>query len=132
MILPNGKTILRINMEAGPLQFIVPSADSPAGVQTSQPLSEKNSFQQQTPAQVTLVEKVFAEMSLVLYPRQGLRLHSFQISNPAEVKTNLETTLQQATRIPFRASGFPVFNSGNEAAVAQQLRRIIRQTLRSS
>lgn len=125
MMLPNGRTMLRINMVAGPLQLTVPSAEVPDAAQNS-------GDQPQTSSQVTVAEEVSAEMNLILHPRQGLVLHSFRFSNQTKFSTDLAVAFAQATRIPFRASGIHVVDNGNEAAVAQQLRRLIRQTLRSS
>lgn len=127
MMLPNGRTMLRINMVAGPLQLTVPSAEVPAAAQNSD-----SGTQPQASSQVTVAEEVPAEMNLILHPRQGLVLHSFRFSNQTKFGTDLAVAFAQATRIPFRASGIPVVDNGNEAAVAQQLRRLIRQTLRSS
>ncbi len=128
VILPNGRTLLKVNMIAGPLKLSIPSQDVPAVVQ---PPTELNLFQSQT-GTVTVVEEVPAEMNLILHARQGLILHSFRFSKPTKFSTDPEPAFVPPTRIPFRASAIPVANNANEAAVAQQIRRAIRQTLRSS
>lgn len=129
VVLPNGRTLLKVNMIAGPLKLSVPSQDVPAA---TQPPTELNLFQSQTSGTVTVVEEVPAEMNLILHARQGLILHSFRFAKPTKFSSDPAPAFVPPTRIPFRASAIPVTNNANEAAVAQQIRRAIRQTLRSS
>ena len=124
-VLPNGRTMLKVNMVAGPLKLSIPSDVSAV----SQPPSESNL---QSSGQVTVVDEIPAEMNLMLHARQGLILHSFRFAKPTKFSTDPAPAFVPPPRIPFRASAIPVANSANEAAVAQQLRRSIRQTLRRS
>ena len=125
VVLPNGRTMLKVNMVAGPLKLSIPSDVSAV----SQPTSESNL---QSSGQVTVVDEIPAEMNLMLHARQGLILHSFRFAKPTKFSTDPAPAFVPPPRIPFRASAIPVANSANEAAVAQQLRRSIRQTLRRS
>lgn len=125
VVLPNGRTMLKVNMVAGPLKLSIPSDVSAV----SQPPSESNL---QSSGQVTVVDEIPAEMNLMLHARQGLILHSFRFAKPTKFSTDPAPAFVPPPRIPFRASAIPVANSANEAAVAQQLRRSIRQTLRRS
>ena len=117
--------MLKVNMVAGPLKLSIPSDVSAV----SQPPSESNL---QSSGQVTVVDEIPAEMNLMLHARQGLILHSFRFAKPTKFSTDPAPAFVPPPRIPFRASAIPVANSANEAAVAQQLRRSIRQTLRRS
>ncbi len=78
MALPNGRTMLKVNMLAGPLQLSLPSDTATPG--SSAPVAadqhESNLYQGQTSNQITTVEEVNAEMNLILHPRAGILLHS--------------------------------------------------------
>lgn len=81
MALPNGRTMLKVNMVAGPLQLSLPSgAATPGSSSTAaagDPPTESNLFQGVQPSnQVTTIEEVNAEMVLMLHPRAGILLHS--------------------------------------------------------
>ncbi|XP_046455644.1 uncharacterized protein LOC124203100 [Daphnia pulex] len=133
MALPNGRTMLKVNMLAGPLQLSLPSGAATPG--SSAPVAadqhESNLSQGQTSNEITTVEEVNAEMNLILHPRAGILLHSFQFSKPTKFNSEA-AAFAQPSRIPYRGSSIPIIDSINEAAVAQQLRQAIRRTLRSS
>jgi hypothetical protein len=80
MALPNGRTMLKVNMVAGPLQLSLPSGAATPGSSTAaaaDPPTESNLFQGVQPSnQVTTIEEVNAEMVLMLHPRAGILLHS--------------------------------------------------------
>lgn len=136
-ILPNGRTLLKVNLRADSFNLTIPSTDDSSTKLSPSLVSEANLFQSKTSAQKVVINEVLAEMNLFLHPRQGLLLHSFQFAKPTEIQISSDSksdqsTTSDSTRIPFRASGVPLVDYGNEAAIAQQVRRCIRRTLRSS
>ncbi|XP_032796803.2 uncharacterized protein LOC116933011 [Daphnia magna] len=132
MSLSNGRTMLKVKLVAGPLKLDLPSGATTAGVAppATNPLNESNLFQDHTSDQIITVDEVNAEMHLMLHPRAGILLHSFQFSKPTKFSNEAGPVPPQ--QIPLRASAIPIIDSFNEAAVAQQLRRSIRRTLRNS
>ena len=101
VVLPNGRTMLKVNMVAGPLKLSIPSDVSAV----SQPTSESNL---QSSGQVTVVDEIPAEMNLMLHARQGLILHSFRFAKPTKFSTDPAPASVPPPRIPFRASAIPV------------------------
>lgn len=117
--------MIKVNMLAGPLQLNIPSAIS--NNVTLQALRQDDPS-----SHFIAVDEVEAEMHLVLHPRHGLLLHSFRFAQPTKFSTNRPSNFAQSIRIPFRGSAIPVISNANEAAVAQQVRHAIRETLYSS
>ncbi|KAI9553154.1 hypothetical protein GHT06_021047 [Daphnia sinensis] len=132
MALSNGRTMLKVNLVAGPLKLDLPSGATATGLAppAASPLNESNLFQDHTSDQIVTVNEVNAEMHLMLHPRAGILLHSFQFSKPTKFSSEAGPIPPQ--RIPLRATAIPIIDSFNEAVLAQQLRHSIRRTLRNS
>ncbi|XP_057381387.1 uncharacterized protein LOC130703938 [Daphnia carinata] len=132
MALSNGRKMLKVNLVAGPLKLELPSGATATGMAppAENPSNESDLSQDHTSDQTITVEEVNAEMHLMLHPRAGILLHSFQFSKPTKFSNEAGSVPLQ--RIPLHATAIPIIDSLNEAAVAQQLRRSIRRTLRNS
>lgn len=132
-ILPNGRSMLIVKMSAGPLRLKISSKDTAHSIDSQSPaVSSERDAPQTKSSQTIVIDELPAEMILSLNSRQGLLLHSFQFTKPADLKFDFdESSDSDVTRVPFRGSGVPLVDFGNEAAIAQQIRRCIRRTLRS-
>lgn len=104
MMQPMGGTLLKVDLMAGPIQLSVPSMSRSA-----------------------TIDHLPAEMTLLLHPRQGLRLHSFRFQKPSEIRTTEEQLPEMA--VGMRPSFSMASTGSTEAAVTQQLRQALHMVL---